>query len=109
MFEKAAQEDLVSQCHHPPPFAMSVILPTERHLGIADISQPVVRDRDSMRVACQIMQNVFGTAEGALGVDHPVLTKQSSQKFAERRFYGRKADGVAAGRVAELAAATAGR
>ena len=33
----------------------------------------MVGDRDAMGVAGQIVENVFGAAEGRLGIDHPVL------------------------------------
>ncbi len=37
-----------------------------------------------MSVSAQILQHVFGTAEGAFGVDHPVLAEQQSQPRSER-------------------------
>ena len=37
-----------------------------------------------MRVPGQIMQNVFGAAEGLLGVNYPVLSKEGAEKGVER-------------------------
>jgi len=35
------------------------------HLGVSEIDQPVVRDRDPMRASGQMVQIVFGAAEGS--------------------------------------------
>ena len=65
VFEKAAQEDLMGECHRPPLVVMSVVLPAERHVGVSKIDEPVVGDCDAVRVLGQIVQNVFGTTKGA--------------------------------------------
>jgi hypothetical protein len=41
-----------------------------------------------MGIAREIMQNVFGTAERWLGVDHPVLFEKLSQIPAEAMWLG---------------------
>jgi hypothetical protein len=75
MFEEAAQEDLVSE-HHPTLLVvMSVVLPTERDMGVSEIDEPVVGNGNPMRVAGQIVQNVFGAAERTLRIYHPVFAK----------------------------------
>jgi hypothetical protein len=84
MFEKAAQKHLVSQRHHPLFAVMRVVFPAEHDVGIGEIEEAVVRDRDPMCVSGQIMQNVLGTAEGALGVHHPVLPKEGAKKCEKR-------------------------
>ncbi len=48
----------------------------------------MVRDRDAMGIAREIMQNMFGTAEGWFGVDDPVLSEQLSQKSAKTAWLG---------------------
>ena len=48
----------------------------------------MVGDGDAMGIARQIMQNMFGTAEGRLGVDDPVLSEKLSQKSAEGTRFG---------------------
>jgi hypothetical protein len=52
-------------------------------MGVGEIDEPVVRDRDSMRVSGQIVQHVFGTAEGALRIYHPVFAEQRPEKLPE--------------------------
>jgi hypothetical protein len=63
---------------------MGVIFPEKRHVGVGEIDEPVIGDRDTMRVPGQIMQNVFGTTKRLLGVDHPVLSKECAKKGVER-------------------------
>ena len=62
---------------------MGVILPAKTHRGIGDREQSVVGDSDAMSVAGQIVKDVFCSAEGGLGIDDPVLLKQSAQKSDE--------------------------
>lgn len=49
-------------------------------MGVREIDEPVIGDRDAMGVAGQIMQNVFRAAEGPLGVDDPVFAKQGTEE-----------------------------
>src|SRR5258708_5112120 len=43
----------------------------------------MVRDRDTMGVAGEIVKNVFGTTEGRLGVDDPVPGKETPEEMLE--------------------------
>ena len=45
----------------------------------------MVGDGDAVRIAGEIVQNMFGTAEGWFGVDDPVLTKELSEELVEQR------------------------
>ena len=63
---------------------MSVVLPAEGDVGVGDVDEAMIGDRDPMRVASQIVQDMFGTAEGPLGVDHPVFAKQGTEEGMER-------------------------
>ena len=90
MFEEPAQKDLVRQGHHSLLAVMSVVLPAEGDVAVADVDKPMVGDRDPMRVSSQIMQDMFGTAEGRLGVDHPVFPKQSTEKGVELFLFGQR-------------------
>jgi hypothetical protein len=49
-------------------------------VGVGEIDEPVVRDRDPMRVLSQIVKHVFGAAEGALRIYQPVFAEQRPQK-----------------------------
>jgi hypothetical protein len=83
MLQETVQEDLVSQCHRSLFVVMSVVLPAERDMGVSEIDEPVIGDCDPMCTSGQIVQNVFGTAEGAFRINHPFFAKQSPQKFPE--------------------------
>ena|SRR5215468_10480646 len=63
---------------------MGVVFPEERHMGVGEIDEPMIGNRDTMSVPGQIVQNVFGTAERPLGIDHPVLSKEGAEKSMER-------------------------
>ena len=43
----------------------------------------MVGDGDAMGVASQIVENLFGTAEGWFGVDDPVLLAKLPEEVAE--------------------------
>jgi hypothetical protein len=43
----------------------------------------MVGDGDAMGVARQVVENVFGAAEGWLGVDDPVLLAELPEEAAE--------------------------
>ena len=74
----------MSQGHRSPLAAMGVVFPEKRHVGVGEIDEPVIRDRDTMSVSGQIVQDMFGAAEGPLGVNHPVLSKEGAKKGVER-------------------------
>jgi hypothetical protein len=43
----------------------------------------MIGDGDALRIAGEIVQNMFGTSEGWLGVDHPVFAEEESQERVE--------------------------
>ena len=65
---------------------MGVVLPEERYVGVREIDEPMIGNRHAMCVPRQIMQDVFGAAEGPLGVDHSFFAKQGTKKCPERFF-----------------------
>ena len=77
----------MSQGHLPPFTVMGVVFPEERHVGIGEIDESMIRDGDTVRVPGQILQDVFGTTEGSLGIDHPVFSKEGAEKGMERLFF----------------------
>src|SRR5215831_5151224 len=46
----------------------------------------MVGDGDAMSVACQVVKDMFGTAEGRLSINHPLLTRKGSQELDELAF-----------------------
>lgn len=83
MLQEAAQKLFVSQSHRTALIVMGIVLPAERHLCFGDIKDPMVGDRDTMRVASQILQHMFWPAKWWFGVDHPILTKKRAQEGGE--------------------------
>ena len=47
--------------------------------------QSMVGDGDAVRIAGEIVQNMFGTSEGWFGVDHPVFVEELSEKRAKSK------------------------
>jgi len=69
--------------HEPFLVLVGIVFPAESDLAIGKAHDPVVGDGNAMRVAGQVMKDVFGSSERSLGIDHPVLTKERPQKSME--------------------------
>src|SRR5579885_2883945 len=63
---------------------MRVVLPTKGDVIAVHRQKAVIRDRDAMGIAGQVLQDMLRPAEGSLGVDDPLLAKQSAQERCER-------------------------
>src|SRR5207249_10017326 len=85
-----AQKFLAGQGHGALFVVMGVVLPSEGNLGIVDGDNPVVGDGHAMRVARQIVQDVFWTAKRWFRVDDPVFSKQGAQECHEVSFVGQR-------------------
>ena len=62
--------------HHLAAVAVGVVLVAKAHVALIDTQQTVVGDGDAMGVTAQIVEDLVGTAEGLLGVDHPGFLMQ---------------------------------
>src|SRR6266478_3462523 len=51
--------------------ALPIVLPAETDEGLVEIEQAAVGDRDAMRIAREIGQDLLGTGEGLFGIDDP--------------------------------------
>lgn len=79
--EQEPPKELMGGYGHQPLFAlMRIILPTKGDLAIGKVYDPVIGDGNAMRVAGQILEDVFRTAEWRFRIDHPVLTEQRSEE-----------------------------
>lgn len=82
--EQESPQKLFGGNRHQPLLALvSVVLPAEGDLAVGKVHNSVVGDGDAMRVAGQVMKDMFGPAEGSFGVDHPVLTEHRPQESME--------------------------
>ena len=62
MQQEPSQELLGGNCHQPLLVLMGIIFPAEGDLAIGNVYDPVVGDGDAMRVAGQIVEDMFGSA-----------------------------------------------
>ena len=62
---------------------MSGVAPAKGDMVIRQGDESVVGDGDAMCISRQIVQNMFRTSEGWLGVDHPVFAEEESQERVE--------------------------
>jgi hypothetical protein len=63
----------------------AAILAPETDVAPVHAKQPIVGDRDAMRVARKISQHPFGTVEDPFGIDDPVGSAQWRESGGKRR------------------------
>src|SRR5213080_1285267 len=51
--------------------ALPIVLPAETDVGLVEIEHAAVGDRDAMRIAREIGQDLLRTGEGLFGIDDP--------------------------------------
>ena len=73
----------MSESHLAALTVMSVVLPAEGYVIVVYRQQSVVGDGHTVRVASQILQDVFRSSERCLGVDDPVLPEESAEERRE--------------------------
>ena len=83
MQQETAEELIGGDRHLAFLAAVGVVFPAERDPAVLERHEPVIGDGDPVCVSCQVMQNVFGTAERALGVNDPVVPEQLPAEAAE--------------------------
>ncbi len=81
--QESSQKLICGNRHDLLLTAPCVVFPAKRDSIILESNEPVVGDGDAMGIARQIVQNMFRTSEGRLGVDNPVLMEKLSQKAAK--------------------------
>ena len=82
------------------PVVVAVVLPAERHVAVVDGKEPMIRDRDPVGVPAHVVQDLPGSTEGRLGVDHPVGRAHRREVLGKRLAI---AQGLKRRRKAELA------
>ena len=88
MKQEPSQKLLGGYGHQPLLALVGIIFPSEGDLAIGNVHDPVIGNRYAMRIAGQIVEDMFGSSEWPFGVDHPVVAKQQSQKLIERFLFG---------------------
>ena len=59
------------------------VSPAEGHAAIVHLQQAAIGDGHPVRIASQILEDLLGTAEGRLGIDHPVQSLELSEESIE--------------------------
>ena len=67
--------------HQPLLALVGIIFPTEGDVAIGKVHNPVIGDGDAMRVAGQIVEDMFGSSEWPFGVNYPILRPRKSITF----------------------------
>ena len=78
--EKSPNELFGGDRHQALFVTVGVISPAERDVIAVECNQPVIRDRDAVRVASEIAHHLLGSAECRLGVNHPIVPEQCPQE-----------------------------
>jgi hypothetical protein len=81
--QKPVHKLLRGNSHSPVLVATRIVPPTECSVASVEGNEPMVGDGDTMSVAAEVSNHLLGAAEGGLGIDAPVLTKQCSQERRE--------------------------
>ena len=81
--QESAQKLICGDRHDLLLAAVRIVFPEKRDPIILERNQSMVGDGDAVRIAGEIVQNMFRTSEGWLGVDHPVFAEEESQERVE--------------------------
>ena len=85
--EKASEEFVRVERHDLHAVVIGVVPPPESDTAVAVIDEPIIRQRDTMRVPPEVVEHLLGTGERPLRIDDP-------RRGAEVRHEGREARGV---------------
>ena len=84
MQQEPTQEFVGGDGHFALFVAVSIVFPSECDFAVGKGQEAVVGDGHAMGVAGQILEYVFWSAEGWLGIDDPILPEQLAQKGTKR-------------------------
>ncbi len=86
--EQEATEELVCrQAHDALAVVVRGVSPAEADLAVGEGDQPAVGDAHAMGIRTEIAQGVYGSSEGPLGVDDPVVAEQDSKPGGEAAWF----------------------
>ena len=83
--QESADEFADLDAHHLvlAPAAVSIMLPAEADVGLVEIEQATVGDRDAMGVPRQVAQYLLGTGEYLFGINNPLGCAQRRDSAGE--------------------------
>ena len=83
--EQKASEEFVGVERQDLDTAMvGVVLPAESDAAVAVIDEAIVGQRDAVRVATEILEDLLGAGKGPLGIDDPIDGPELAEETAER-------------------------
>src|ERR1700719_3996390 len=88
--EETSQELMGGNGHYLLLAAAGIVSPAERDAIVCEGHEAMVGDGDAVSVAGQVVENMFGTAERRLGIDHPVLLAELPEEVAESARCGKR-------------------
>src|SRR6266404_3802786 len=74
--QEAADELVGLEGHGLSGAVVAVVLPAESDFPVLDLQETIVRDRDAMSIAADVVKDLFWSGKGCFGVDHPFLVSQ---------------------------------
>jgi hypothetical protein len=80
--EQEPPKELLGGYGHQPLF-VRIVFPAERDFAVGKVHNPVIGNGDSVSVAGQIMEDMFGASKWPFRVDHPGLAKQRPKEGVE--------------------------
>src|SRR6266853_2178605 len=83
MQEEAAQELIQGYGHQFLLIVVRRVPPAKGDLAVGQRDQSMVGDGHAMGVAAEVLEHIFGAAEGWFGVDDPVFSEQRSEPGSE--------------------------
>jgi hypothetical protein len=81
--EEAAQELLHRQSHQALLVVVFGVSPAEGDLVVLKGNQTMIGDGHTVGVAAEITENLLGTTEGRLAINHPVPSKERAEEGSE--------------------------
>ena len=87
MKQESAQKLLGGHRHQPLLVLVGIIFPSEGDLALGDVDDPVIGDRDAVRVSGQILEDVLRPSEWSFGVNDPVIAIQRPKESVERSLF----------------------
>lgn len=90
--QKSPDELLGGHRHQPLFVAPRVIPPAESDVIAIECNQSVIGDRNAVRIASEVANNLLGSAECWLRVDNPILPEQGSQECRKRLWFAEMLD-----------------
>ena len=88
---------------------VGVVLPAEADAAVAVIDEPIIRERDAVRVPPEVVEHLLGTGEGPLRIHDPVDGPQPTEEAGEGCAIGQIGGAPGEGQLARVECALQGR